>query len=301
MKSGVRHTPVLLKEVIEGLALREGDIVVDATFGDGGHAREICKKIGTSGALIGLDLDEEAIQQGGAITKECAARIFLEKENFKNMDRVTSLHGFTHVNKIVFDLGLRSHEIEESGRGFSFRKDEPLLMTFEAHPREETLTARDIVNFWNEEDLARAILMYGEERYARRVARTIVAERKKRTIEKTGDLVAILEKSIPFRYQHRRLHFAAKTFQALRIIVNDELGNLTIALKKAGEILTPGGRIAVISFHSLEDRIVKRFFLELKNQGNFIRITKKPIIQSSEEREKNPRGRSAKLRIIQKM
>ncbi len=297
-KSYMNHIPVLLNEAIDGLNLKSGDIVFDATLGGGGHAAEICKKVGHEGLLIGTDLDEEALRRAKEKVTEgnCSARF--SKENFRNVDVVLHKEGIQKIDKALFDLGMSSFELEASGRGFSFRRDEPLLMTFNSDPNYGSRTAGEIVNEWTEEEIARLLREYGEERFARRIARAICARREEKKIERTSELAEIVNESIPARFQ--RGDSSAKTFQALRVAVNDELNSLRDGLKSAARHLKEGGRIAVISFHSLEDRIVKHYFRELAAEGTFRIITKKPILPSSDEVASNPRARSAKLRIIEK-
>jgi 16S rRNA (cytosine1402-N4)-methyltransferase len=206
------------------------------------------------------------------------------------------------VNGVVFDLGLSSDHFENSGRGFSFKKDEPLLMTFEKDLTKARFTARDIVNDWDEENIADILYGYGEEKFSRRIAKNIVEARKEKAINTTTDLVEIIEKSVPVWYKKgRKTHFATKTFQALRITVNDELETLKDGLKKGFDALEKQGRLVVVSFHSLEDRIIKNFMRDKKNEREGILITKKPIVPSREEIKENPRSRSAKLRIIEKI
>ena len=292
------HIPVLLNETIDGLKLKQGDTVFDATLGDGGHAAEICERIGREGTLIGVDLDEGAVRRAKEKTTACTATTHFTKENFRNLDAVLQKEGIAKIDKALFDLGMSSVEIETSGRGFSFRRDEPLLMTFDSDPNYGVLTAERIVNTWPEEDIERVLREYGEERFARRIAETIVARREEKKIERTGDLAAIVNGCYPGRL--RRGDSSAKTFQALRIAVNDELKALEEGLKKAAERLAPEGRIAVISFHSLEDRIVKRYFREIAKEEMWNIVTKRPITAGKEELAANPRSRSAKLRIVEK-
>ena len=205
------------------------------------------------------------------------------------------------VDAIIFDLGLSSDQLEISGRGFSFTKDEPLLMTMKESPNDEDLTAKEIVNTWEERNLADIIYGYGEERFSRRIAKAIVEARKENEIKTTFELVKIIEGSVPGSYKRGKIHFATRTFQALRIAVNDELGALEEGLAGGLKILKNEGRMGVISFHSLEDRIVKRFFREMKDEGKIKIINKKPIIAGKEELILNKRSRSAKLRIIEKI
>ena len=295
----MEHTPVLIDEVVKGLALKAGDVVFDGTLGGGGHAAEICARIGGKGTLVGVDLDEDAVRRTEEMMKKgvCAAR--LSKANFRNLDAVLEKEGFREIDKALFDLGMSSFEMEASGRGFSFRRDEPLLMTFDSDPNYGVLTAGEIINEWSEEEITRILREYGEERFASRIAQALVARRAEKRIERTAELAEIVNASIPARF--RRGDSPAKTFQALRIAVNDELDALREGLMKATERLASGGRIAVISFHSLEDRIVKQYFKELAVGGAFRILTKKPIVPSAEETGRNPRARSAKLRIIAKV
>ena len=293
----MKHRPVLLNEVIGGLGLSKDSVVLDCTFGGGGHSKEILRRYpGTK--IIAIDEDEEVTVEKG---------ISLHHENFRNLDKVL---GDRKVDAILFDLGFSSDQLESSGRGFSFLKDEPLLMTLKAKPGEEDLTAKMVINNWSEKSLADIIYGYGEERYARRIARVIAEERFRKPIETTGELVEIIKKAVPSRYRTKKIHFATRTFQALRIAVNDELGALKEGLEKGFEALKPESRMAVISFHSLEDRIVKKFYKEKASpvglwprveESKAVLINKKPIRASDEEIKNNIRSRSAKLRIIKKI
>ncbi len=288
------HKTVLLNETIDGLSLKSNSVVLDCTFGGGGHSMEILRRF-PKVKIIALDQDK-------SVWKNNDARISFHNENFSNLDKVLKVE---KVDGIIFDLGLSSDQLENSGRGFSFMKDEPLLMQMknsgEENPSGEDLTAMDIVNTWNEKSLADIIYGYGEERYSRRIAKGIVEGREKRKIETTFDLVKIISGSVPAIYRKGRLHPATKTFQALRIAVNDELRVLKDGLEKGFSVLKMGGRMAVISFHSLEDRIVKRFYKELEKEGKVKLINKKIILASEEELKNNPRSRSAKLRILEKI
>ncbi len=332
-KKPVSHVSVLLNEAIDGLMIRAGDIFVDGTLGDGGHSLEVQKRFGDKVIIVGIDRDQNAIDRvqekfAGVAgkEKEGTGKIFLRQGNFRNVEGILKSAGFEKADKFLFDIGLSSRQLEESGRGFSFKKDEPLIMTFEnsidssvggSSGTGAAFTAKEVVNTWQEESLADVIYGFGEEKFARRIAKGIVEARQTKEIETTGELVEIIKKSTPFYYHFGKIHPATRTFQAIRIAVNDELGSLADGLKSAWRVLSPGGRIAVISFHSLEDRIVKNYFNELKKgsdaygdedgnvnvNGNVSRakiITKKPIVASDEEVERNPRARSAKLRIIEK-
>lgn len=294
------HIPVLLKEVLENLDLKKGDTVIDGTFGGGGHTREICKLIGSSGTLVGIDLDQSALDEASEKLKDKKCKVVLERENFRNLDKVLSKIGIKKVDAVLLDLGFSSDQIEYSNRGFSFQKNEPLLMTLSDSPNEEDLTAKEIVNEWDEENIADVIYGYGEEKFSRQIAKKIVEFRKERPIETTQDLVGVIEKAVPNWYKHKKIHFATKTFQALRITVNDEINALKEGLTKALVALEKDGRVAVISFHSIEDRAIKQFFNNKKQEGVGQVITKKPIIPSRDEVKSNPRSRSAKLRVFQK-
>lgn len=299
------HKSVLLHEVIAGLEIKHTDTVLDATLGGGGHSAEALQCLGEHGTLIALDADTQALRRSEERLKHIASkrgtRLVLVQANFRHLDTVLSSYSIRMVDKYIFDLGLSSQEIEESGRGFTFRNNEPLLMTFASEITEETLTARDIVNTWEEENIALIIKSYGEERYARRIAKAIVASRKVKPIETTFDLVEIILSATPHAYHHGSIHPATRTFQALRMTVNDETEALKESLRKAFDHLSSGGRIAVISFHSIEDRIVKHFFKERIAEGIAVGITKKPITPTNEEISHNPRSRSAKLRIVSKV
>lgn len=294
------HTPVLLQETIEGLALKEGDRVFEGTVGLGGHSEEIMKLLGTRGVYIGIDEDTIALAHAEErLTSYPCTKIF-RWGNFRNIDQLLDDMGYPAVDKILFDIGLSNLQLEGSGRGFSFKRDEPLLMTFQVAPREGALTAREIINEWAEESLIDIFKGYGEERFAGRIARAIISARETKSIETTGELVGIIENAVPRFARSGKIHPATKVFQALRITVNDELGALREGLAKGFARLTPGGRIAVISFHSLEDRIVKNFFKERANDGSGIMVTKKPVVPRDQEITNNPKSRSAKLRILEK-
>ncbi len=293
-----RHKPVLLNESIAGLSLTNGATVFEGTVGLGGHSEAICKKIGANGLFIGTDADRDSL----ALAEERLRAIPCKKvficDNFRNIDSVLRDVAVPAVNAILLDIGLSSRQLETAPRGFSFLRDEPLLMTFRSEG--EGLTAREIVNEWAEESIADVVYGYGEETAARRIAHAIVEARAKKPIETSMELAAIIKEGVPAKLRLGRIHPATKTFQALRIAVNDELGALREALAKGFSLLAPNGRMAVISFHSLEDRIVKDFYRERAKEGLGTIITKKPIIPSQEEIKENPRSRSAKLRIISK-
>jgi 16S rRNA (cytosine1402-N4)-methyltransferase len=293
------HTTVLLHESINGLDIHEGDIYLDGTLGGAGHLAEALKVTNGKLTAIGLDRDEDAIERS-RVKLGGGKNIILKHANYAELDTVLDELNIEKVNRIMLDLGLSSDQFEVSGRGFTFQKDEPLLMTFGKNILHDDLTAAYILNTWAEETLADVIYGYGEERYARRIAKGIVNYRAKKKIETTHELVELIKSSVPASYRHGRIHPATRTFQALRIAVNDELGNLKQGLARGFERLEKGGRMAVISFHSLEDRIVKHFYKEKANEQLAKVITKKPIEATEDERMANPRSRSAKLRILEK-
>lgn len=294
------HIPVLLKETIDGLNPEQGDTILDATLGGGGHSKALCLRIGASGTFIGIDADEDAVLRAKEKLASCEARIILEVANFRTIGAVLDKHGIKEINRAVFDLGLSLFQLEESNRGFSFQRSEPLMMTFAKKATAEATTAYDIVNRWEEDSIEAILSGYGEERFARKIARAVILARKKRPIKTTDDLVAVITEAVPQWYRNKRLHCATKTFQALRIAVNDEFGALKEALTECFSRLALSGRMAVISFHSAEDRIVKSFFREQKQRGKAIPISKKPIAPSRTEQKENPRSRSAQLRILEK-
>lgn len=294
------HKPVLLKEIITSLNLSKNSIVVDGTFGGGGHSREIAEKY-PDVKIIAIDQDKEVFEKFENNWREKKYKISFHNLNFRKIDEVLKKERLEKVNGIILDLGLSSDQLENGGRGFSFMKDEPLLMTMKKNPRKEETTAFDVVNSWNEKSLADVIYGYGEERFAKKIARGIVETRKEKEIKTTKELVAIIWKAIPPKFRKGKIHFATKTFQALRIAVNDELGALLEGLEKGFDCLSKKGRISIISFHSLEDRIVKRFFKEKEKKGEAILINKKPIQAKEGEIKINPRSRSAKLRVLEKI
>ncbi len=294
------HVPVLLHESIAGLAIGKDDVVVDATLGGAGHAHAIANALSKKGTLIGFDVDHDAIERAEKILAGVAPKVHFLEANFRNLGNELPQRGIKRIDKALFDLGWSSYQLAAQ-RGFSFKSDEPLLMTFAKESKAQGLTAARIVNEWAEESLADVIYGWGEERYSRRIAKAIVERRKKQPFTTAHDLAETIYAAVPWRYRSGRIHPATRTFQALRIAVNDELGALEEGLKAAWQMLKPEGRIAVITFHSIEDRIVKWIFKHWEEQGEGTRITRKPIVASDKEIAKNPRSRSAKLRIIEKL
>lgn len=289
------HEPVLLQEVLDGLHIGRGDTVVDATLGAGGYASAFCQAVGREGTVVGIDADGQAVRNAREQFAEVACTTYFIEGNFRNMKALLEQYDIRHVNAASFDLGLSSVQLGNSGRGFSFQKDEPLVMTFKERPNRTDITAAHIVNQWREEAIADVLFGYGGERAARKIARAIVAARKDKKIETTGELMAVIEGIVPRR---GKIHPATRTFQALRIATNDELAALSEGLTTALELLISGGRIAVVSFHSLEDKIAKEFFKTAASQGRGMLMNKKVITPTRDEIKSNPRSRSAKLRIF---
>ncbi|MFA5022725.1 MAG: 16S rRNA (cytosine(1402)-N(4))-methyltransferase RsmH [Candidatus Paceibacterota bacterium] len=295
------HVPVLLQPTIELLDIKEGEIVVDATLGLAGHAKVMAGKIGKEGTLIAFDADAKLLAKAKKNLEFAKCRQIFINTNFRHIKSALEKEGIRAVDKVLFDLGLNSEQFENSGRGFTFQKDEPLLMTLASEIEKDTLTAKEIVNTWAEESLADIIYGYGEERLARRIAKAIIEAREKKEIETTFDLVEVIRQAVPVFYTKKKTHFATKTFQALRITVNDEIGALREGLTGAWEKLSDGGRVAVLSFHSLESRTVKEFFKDKVMAGEGKLINKKVIKPSREEELANPRSRSAQLRVASRL
>ncbi|TJX13329.1 16S rRNA (cytosine(1402)-N(4))-methyltransferase RsmH [Tissierella creatinini] len=306
------HISVLLNEVIEGLNINEDGIYVDGTLGGAGHSLEIVSRL-KSGKLVGIDQDINALNKASDVLSPFKDRIQLVHSNYENIDKVLKEIGITKVDGILLDLGVSSHQLDEESRGFSHNKDAPLDMRMDIT---SSLSAWDVVNKYSKEDLERIIWDYGEDRWAKRIAEFIVNERKVKSIDTTLELVTVIKKAIPKAVRMEGHHPAKKTFQAIRIEVNRELEVLKNSIKIMVDLLKPKGRLAIITFHSLEDRIVKEAFKELYkdcicppeypqcicNKKREIEIvTRKPILPSSKELEDNPRSRSAKLRIAEKL
>ncbi|NCS99070.1 16S rRNA (cytosine(1402)-N(4))-methyltransferase RsmH [Candidatus Parcubacteria bacterium] len=312
------HKSVLLKEVIENLQIKDNNIFVDATLGNAGHTKAILESGVTNLTVIGIDADEIAIEKSREVLEpwQTNNQILLETTYFDSLDKILEKYQLNYIDRILFDLGFRSDQVDDPTRGFSFLNEGPLDMSFQSSvgsvsdlsKRENKLTASEIVNEWQEESLADIIYGFGGEGFSRRIAKAIVEAREKKAreekggkIETTTELAEIIKSAVPVFYRRAKIHPATKTFQALRIAVNSELERFKTALNIAYEKLSPTGRIAVISFHSLEDRITKRFFKEKAKAGEAKLIIKKPITATKKEITENPRARSAKLRIIEKL
>jgi len=293
------HQPVLLKEVLKYLAPQPNENFIDATFGFGGHSLAILKLTQPEGQVLGIEADNQVLVEfkKQIKDKDLKKRLILVQGNFAQLKEIVQNYHFQPIKGILFDLGFSSWQIEKSGRGFSFRRDEPLDMSY---VQGSSLRAEEIINQWKKEEIERILREYGEERYARRIAQAVCQARKTKPIKTTLQLVEVIARAVPVGYRKSRIHFATRTFQALRIAVNDELNNLQKALPQAIEILEEGGRLVVISFHSLEDRIVKKFFQNQAQQERLKILTKKPVRPTQTEVLQNPRSRSARLRAGQK-
>lgn len=306
------HKSVLLNETIDGLNIQPDGIYVDGTLGGGGHAYEVCRRLGDKGSIVGIDQDAAAIEAAGNRLKDFGEKVTIVRSNYCDMKSKLHELGIDKVDGIVLDLGVSSYQLDTAERGFSYREDAPLDMRMDTRQK---MTARDIVNDYEEMELYRVIRDYGEDKFAKNIAKHIVAARKEKTIETTGELTEIIRESIPMKYQKKSGHPAKRTFQAIRIELNRELEVLKDSLDDMIDLLNPGGRLCIITFHSLEDRIVKSAFRKNENpctcpsdfpvcvcgkvsKGSI--LTRKPILPSKEEMEENSRAKSAKLRIFER-
>lgn len=307
-----KHKSVLLEETVNGLNIKPDGIYVDGTLGGGGHAYEVCKLLSNKGRFIGIDQDEAAIEAASARLSDFGERVTIVRSNYCDMKLQLQKLGIDKVDGIVLDLGVSSYQLDTAERGFSYRVDAPLDMRMD---RRQKMTARDIVNDYSEMDLFRIIRDYGEDKFAKNIAKHIVIEREKGPIETTGQLIDIIKRAIPMKFQKTAGHPAKRTFQAIRIELNRELEVLRDSLDDMIEMLNEGGRICIITFHSLEDRIVKGIFKKNENPctcpshfpvcvcGNVSKgtvITRKPILPGEDELEENSRSKSAKLRIFER-
>jgi len=296
----VEHIPVLADILAERISLPRDGVMVDATVGHGGHSLLFGRTLGPEGTILGLDLDEKSISRAQSFLKDLTCRVILEQCNFTEIDQKISENSLKKVNFVLADLGLCSRQLEDSEKGLSFLKDMPLDMRID---RRIQTTAADIINRADEKSLADLIYKFGQDRASRRIARFIVKQRQTEPIRTTAQLANIVSRALyrPKNKKRERIHPATRTFQALRIAVNDELGNLERLLEVVPDLLSGGGYFAVISFHSLEDRLVKFDFKNNEKAGKYEILTKKPISPTDEEIERNPRARSAKLRIARKI
>ena len=290
------HVPVLLEEVITYLLPYQDGIIVDATVGEGGHSKHILERVKPR-TLVAVDRDIEIL----SVARERLAgyeNVVFIYGNYSKLPELLAKEGIERVDAVLMDLGISSYHLEDPERGFSFLEKGPLDMRLDRVG--SSRTAYEILNEWSEKRLASIIKEYGEEPWARRIARRIVEMRKERPLKTTEDLVRAVKSAIPRKYWPKRIHVATRTFQAIRIAVNEELDHLKEALKAIVNLLNPGGRLIVISFHSLEDRIVKHSFRSFEKKGWGSVLTKKPLVPTEEEVERNPRARSAKMRVFEK-
>ncbi|GAX91014.1 16S rRNA (cytosine(1402)-N(4))-methyltransferase RsmH [Effusibacillus lacus] len=307
------HVSVFAEEAVEGLAPQPGGVYVDCTLGGAGHSKRILQRTAPDGKLIAIDQDLRAVENARNVLAEYTGRYQIVHSNFRHLKQIVQQYEPDGVNGILFDLGVSSPQLDEEERGFSYMKDAPLDMRMD---RTQPFSAFDLVNTWGEKEIADVIFQYGEERWGKRIAEFIVKARKSGPIETTGDLVDIIKAAIPAGARREGPHPAKRTFQAFRIAVNDELNVFETALQDAVDCLKAGGRISVITFHSLEDRIAKNVFQDYAkgckcppelpicqcgNQPKLKIITRKPIVPSEDELEMNPRARSAKLRIAERI
>ncbi|MBQ6495793.1 MAG: 16S rRNA (cytosine(1402)-N(4))-methyltransferase RsmH [Firmicutes bacterium] len=307
-----KHRPVLYEECMEHLDIKPDGIYVDGTVGGGGHAFGIGERLGEKGMLIGIDRDEDALEAAAKRLAPLKCRCKLVKRTYAEIKDVLSELGISGIDGALLDIGVSSYQLDNAQRGFSYQHDAPLDMRMD---RSDPFSAYEVVNRYSQKDLAEIIKKYGEERWAARIADFIVKERKNKEIETTGELVNIIKAAIPASARRDGPHPAKRTFQAIRIEVNHELDQLTEAVDTFCDVLNPGGRLCIITFHSLEDRIVKEAFHKRLNPctcpkefpvcvcgkvADVVKVTGKPIVASGTELEENPRARSAKLRVIEK-
>lgn len=306
------HRPVLLWECIEGLNIKPDGIYVDGTLGRGGHSEEIAKRL-TTGKLISIDQDQQAIDEAGRRLAPYGDKVILVKDNFRNTAAILDRLGYDGVDGMLFDLGVSSPQLDDAERGFSYMNDAPLDMRMD---RSAAVTAYDVVNYWSEFDLKRILRDYGEERCAGRIASKIVRVREDKPIETTLELVDVIRSAMPAAALREKQHPAKRSFQAIRIAVNDELGAVEDMIRTVPDKLNKGGRLCVISFHSLEDRLIKNGIASRENgctcpreapicTCGFVQtlrnVSRKPIVSGAEELEENPRARSAKLRVAERV
>ena len=305
------HRPVLLEECIRQLDIKPEGIYVDGTLGGGGHAFQICRRL-TTGRLIGIDRDQDAIEAAGRRLSEFGEKAAVIRGNYRDMKKILSDLNITSVDGILLDLGVSSYQLDTPERGFGYRQDAPLDMRMD---QRQALTAKELVNTYSQSELFHIIRDYGEDRFAKNIAKHIVLAREEKPIETTGELVSVIRRAIPMKIQAAGGHPAKRTFQAIRIALNDELGGLSDSMEEMISLLAPKGRLCIITFHSLEDRIVKNAFKKAEDpctcpkdfpvcvcgkisQGKV--LTRKPILPSGEELDQNSRAKSAKLRVFEK-
>lgn len=308
-----RHTPVLLDQCIENLNIRPDGIYVDGTLGGGGHSFHICERLSEQGMLIGIDRDRDALEAAEKRLREFSCRKYFVQSNYADIRTVLAEKGIEKIDGALLDIGVSSFQLDNAERGFSYMQDAPLDMRMN---REDDLTAYDVVNSYDRDELTRIIREYGEERWASRIAAFIVRARAEKAVESTSELVELIKEAIPARARRSGPHPAKRTFQAIRIEVNDELGELSRAVDEYLDVMNPGGRLCIITFHSLEDRIVKQKLQKRADpctcppefpvcvcgkKADIRKVTRKPIVAEASELDLNPRARSAKLRVCEKI
>ncbi|MGE9874906.1 16S rRNA (cytosine(1402)-N(4))-methyltransferase RsmH [Hornefia butyriciproducens] len=308
-----RHTPVLLDQCIENLNIRPDGIYVDGTLGGGGHSFHICERLSEQGMLIGIDRDRDALEAAEKRLREFNCRKYFVQSNYADIRTVLAEKGIEKIDGALLDIGVSSFQLDNAERGFSYMQDAPLDMRMN---REDDLTAYDVVNSYDRDELTRIIREYGEERWASRIAAFIVRARAEKPVESTSELVELIKEAIPARARRSGPHPAKRTFQAIRIEVNDELGELSRAVDEYLDVMNPGGRLCIITFHSLEDRIVKQKLQKRADpctcppefpvcvcgkKADIRKVTRKPIVAEASELDLNPRARSAKLRVCEKI
>lgn len=308
-----RHTPVLLDQCIENLNIRPDGIYVDGTLGGGGHSFHICERLSEQGVLIGIDRDRDALEAAEKRLREFSCRKYFVQSNYADIRTVLAEKGIEKIDGALLDIGVSSFQLDNAERGFSYMQDAPLDMRMN---REDDLTAYDVVNSYDRDELTRIIREYGEERWASRIAAFIVRARAEKPVESTSELVELIKEAIPARARRSGPHPAKRTFQAIRIEVNDELGELSRAVDEYLDVMNPGGRLCIITFHSLEDRIVKQKLQKRADpctcppefpvcvcgkKADIRKVTRKPIVAEASELDLNPRARSAKLRVCEKI
>ena len=308
-----RHTPVLLDQCIENLNIRPDGIYVDGTLGGGGHSFHICERLSEQGVLIGIDRDRDALEAAEKRLREFSCRKYFVQSNYADIRTVLAEKGIEKIDGALLDIGVSSFQLDNAERGFSYMQDAPLDMRMN---REDDLTAYDVVNSYDRDELTRIIREYGEERWASRIAAFIVRARAEKPVESTSELVELIKEAIPARARRSGPHPAKRTFQAIRIEVNDELGELSRAVDEYLDVMNPGGRLCIITYHSLEDRIVKQKLQKRADpctcppefpvcvcgkKADIRKVTRKPIVAEASELDLNPRARSAKLRVCEKI
>lgn len=292
------HVPVMLKEVVSNLNLPAGGVFVDCTLGLGGHAANLAKFLGKTGQIIGIDRDAAALQQARQVLQNLGPQCSFIHDDYRKIDHILDELGIAQVDGMLLDLGISSFQLDDPQRGFSLNLPGPLDMRMD---QEGAFSAYDLINSLSEKEISSILKLYGEERLHNRIAHFLVSERGKHPIESTTELRDVVLKALPSKYKRQKIHPATRTFQAFRIAVNRELESLEMALDKCLRYLKPQGRICVISFHSLEDRIVKHKFRSFAKEGAIRLITKKPLRPLDEEISVNPRSRSARLRVAEKI